>query len=199
MGSYNEVLEYWFGDSASGKPVDESRISFWFKGDETRDKEIREKFEAMVLRAKDGELDDWKTEPKGWLALIILLDQFSRNIFRGTADAFAQDRNALKLCLRGLERGIDRQLSVVERVFFYLPMEHSEDPQVQKKSMQYFTRLAQDASSEHWDFIDEALNHAIKHNEVIERFGRFPHRNAELGRESTKDEMDFLQEPDSEL
>jgi len=188
-------LQYWFGSRKSGDPVTEDRTKLWFKGESNTDTDIKSKFAGLLSRAREGKLKDWEDSPEGCLALILLYDQFSRNIHRNSPEAFANDTQALRLCLRGIDRGWDRQFDAPERVFFYFPMVHAEDLQVQKKGLEFFIRLAQDVSEAHWDFIDEVLNHAIEHHEVIERFGRFPKRNTILGRESTSDEIAYLAEP----
>jgi uncharacterized protein (DUF924 family) len=190
-----EILQFWFGTRQAGEPVNEERSRFWFKGDSSTDADIKAKFAGLVQRAREGKLKEWEDSPEGCLALILLHDQFSRHIYRGSPEAFTHDTQALRLCLRGIDRGWDRQFDIPERVFFYFPMVHAEDLQVQKKGLEFFIRLAQDVSEVHWDFIDEVLNHAIEHHEVIERFGRFPKRNTILGRESTTDEIAYLSEP----
>ncbi len=188
-------MQFWFGDRKSGEPVTEERSRFWFKGDPANDAAIKQKFSGLLQTARTGKLKEWEDSPEGCLASILVLDQFSRAINRGTPEAFTLDQAALRLCLRGIDRGWDRQFDAPERVFFYFPMVHAEDLQVQKKGLEFFIRLAQDVSEAHWDFIDEVLNQAIEHHEVIERFGRFPKRNTILGRESTTDEIAYLSEP----
>jgi uncharacterized protein (DUF924 family) len=128
-----------------------------------------------------------------------LLDQFSRNIYRGTAKAFSQDSLALDVCLRGIEKGFDKRLHPVERLFFYMPLEHSEDLEMQKKSVEYFSVLEKTFTSTPSlvSIISEFKNYAEKHYVIIERFGRFPHRNEVLGRESTPQEIEFLKQPGS--
>lgn len=189
------VLKSWFGAWEPGQPVPEERLKLWFHTDGSALASQKSELEAMHKKAVAGELAEWEKDPRGCLALILLLDPIPRALFAGAPEAYAQDRTALRLCLRGIDRALDRQLSVAERSFFYFPLVHAEDPQVQKKSLNYFTSLAQEATEELWDFIDEALDHAIRHNEVIERFGRFPQRNSVLGRESTSEENEYLNEP----
>ncbi len=195
MEQPKEILQFWFGSRNTGDAVPEDRTRLWFKGDSSTDSDIKSKFAALLSRAREGKLKDWEDSPEGCLALILLYDQFSRHIYRNSAEAFSNDTQALRLCLRGIDRGWDRTFDAPERVFFYFPMVHAEDLQVQKKGLEFFIRLAQDVSEAHWDFIDEVLNHAIEHHEVIERFGRFPKRNTVLGRESTTDEIAYLAEP----
>lgn len=195
MEQPKEILQFWFGSRQPGEPVPEERSRFWFKGDSSTDADIKQKFQGILAKAREGKLKDWEENPEGCLALILLYDQFSRNIYRNSSDAFSNDPHALRVCLRGIDRGYDRSFDAAGRVFFYFPMVHAEDLQVQKKGLEYFIRLAQDAPEAQWDFIDECLNHAIEHHEVIERFGRFPKRNTLLGRESTTDELAYLSEP----
>ena len=195
MEQPKEILQFWFGDRKPGEPVTEERSRFWFKGESSTDAVIKQKFSGLLQSARAGKLKEWEDTPEGCLASILVMDQFSRSINRGTPEAFVNDQAALRLCLRGIDRGWDRQFDAPERVFFYFPMVHAEDLQVQKKGLEFFIRLAQDVSEAHWDFIDEVLNQAIEHHEVIERFGRFPKRNTILGRESTTDEIAYLSEP----
>lgn len=187
------ILDYWLAD----RSFDEARLRFWFGGSEAIDAYIRSHFETDLLRAARGELEHWKTTPEGWLALIILLDQFSRNIYRGTAKAFAQDAQALALSLEGISQGIDRHLKPIERVFFYMPMQHAEDREIQKRSVQAFEELLGDVPAEERRLFEGFLDYAIRHREIIERFGRFPDLNMILGRRSTPEEIEFLKQPGS--
>lgn len=174
------VLGFWFGP-----PPRENR-AVWFERNDAFDRAIREGFASLHKQAATGACDAMASDPEGSLALIIVLDQFSRNLFRGDPGAFACDDRALGHARRALGRGFDRKLHVVERQFLYLPLEHCEDPKVQAESVALFTAIGGDA-----------LDFALRHQEIIERFGRFPHRNAVLGRESTAAEVAFLQEPGS--
>lgn len=170
----------------------------WFGSGARHDAEIRERFGALHDRASRNELhSNWDATARGRLALIVLLDQFSRHIHRGTARAFAQDPAAQQLTLAGIDVGIDLQLAPVQRSFFYLPLEHAEDRALQARSVQCYERLAT-AVAEAWrkDY-ESFLDYARRHQAVIERFGRFPHRNALLGRPSTPDEAAFLEQPGS--
>ncbi|MBF8302770.1 MAG: hypothetical protein HW396_1051, partial [Candidatus Dadabacteria bacterium] len=149
--------------------------------------------------AVGGKLKSWENTPRGTLALIILLDQFSRNIYRGTAKAFSQDSLALYVCLRGIEKGFDKRLHPVERLFLYMPLEHSEDLEMQKKSVEYFSMLEKlfPAPPSLASMVSEFKKYAGMHYVIIERFGRFPHRNEILGRKSTPEEIEFLKQPGS--
>ena len=153
----------------------------WFRKDPVFDAAFRNRFLAAHEAAARGELDAWAANADGALALLILLDQFPRNAFRGTARMFATDRQALELANRALEAGFDRQVDNTLRNFFYLPLMHSEDAADQRRAVE----LAQPLGGEAYRF-------AVLHQEIIEQFGRFPHRNALLGRETTADEQRFL-------
>lgn len=173
------VLAFWFADG---------REAQWFERSETFDAAVREALEALHLRAAAGTLDHWAETPRGALALVILLDQVPRNLYRGTARAFATDAKARAVCRAALDAGHDAALaSAAERLFLYLPLEHSEDLADQERCVGLVAALG-DA---------EQLRYAERHREIVQRFGRFPHRNAALGRETTEAEAAFLQEPES--
>jgi uncharacterized protein (DUF924 family) len=180
------VLDHWF-DPADARSAGGAR-RVWFEKSEQTDTEIRVRFGALVEAALAGGLEDWADTPRGALALVVLLDQFPRNLHRGTAAAFAGDGRALALARRILEQGWDRELSLEQRWFAYLPFEHSEHPEDQRESLRLFAGLAQDG-------LAEPLVWAERHAEVIARFGRYPHRNAVLGRTSTPAEVDYLAQP----
>jgi len=180
-----EVLDFWFAGSAS--PRDE-----WFRKDASFDQRIAERFGALVDHALAGGLADWAQEANSALAQLIVLDQFTRNIFRDSPRAFAGDALALAAARRMVASGDDQQLPPLHRVFAYLPFEHAEDRLTQAESLRLFAALSNaDASLAHFE------DYARRHAEVIERFGRFPHRNAVLGRNSTAEELQFLQQPGS--
>lgn len=184
------VLDFWFGPVGSdGEPDQEHRERWWRKSDEF-DREIRERFGDSIERGARGELDEWSATTRGRLALIILLDQFSRNVFRDTPRSFAQDERALALALTGIEEGVDRELPARFRAFFYMPLMHSEDRRVQRRSVEVFAALRDGGGPDHVGF-------AEAHRDIVERFGRFPHRNAILGRPSTPEEAEFLTQPGS--
>lgn len=195
MGRIEEILYFWFGDLHNMNL--EERLKLWFGGEEETDQLIRSQFEADVLQAIQGNYAHWEVTPKGCLALIILLDQFSRNIYRDTPKAFAQDEMALEVCLRGIDQGKDLALEPIERSFFYLPMEHSENLEVQWRSVQAFENLARSVPPELTKTFESFLDYAVRHYVIIERFGRFPHRNEILGRVSTEEELEFLKQPGS--
>ena len=183
MTSTTEVLDFWFaGDPATHRKV-------WFEKDAAFDTACADRAAARDI-AKSGALDFWAETPKGGLALLILLDQFSRNLHRGTAEAFAADAKARAVARAMLARGLDQALTPVERMFVYLPFEHSEDLADQDLAVRLYAAL--DAITD-----EKMLDYAERHRDVIRRFGRFPHRNAALGRANTAEEAAYLAEPDA--
>lgn len=180
------VLEFWF--LPPGEPGHGAKRKAWFVADPAFDAEVRGRFAAAVDAATLGALDHWQDEGPACLALVLLLDQFPRNIHRGTARAYLADDKARAVAAHALARGYDREVGRWHRVFFYLPFEHSEDLVDQEACCRLMAALDEDPSWADW---------AVKHREVIARFGRFPHRNEVLGRASTEDEAAFLAEPDS--
>lgn len=183
-----EVLDFWFG--APGSPEHGTARALWFTKSADTDAQMRARFGAELETALRGERDGWATTPCGALALILLLDQFTRNIHRDTARAFAGDAKALILARKLVEDGADQALPPHERWFVYMPFEHSERLADQHEGVRLFERLASDG-------LADPLPWAIKHREVIQRFGRFPHRNEILGRASTPEEIAFLGQPGS--
>lgn len=188
---YQDVLDFWFGENDKDE-VSPDRKKLWFQGGEETDVLIAQRFQGVVSRAGLGELNHWTQEPKGTLALIILLDQFTRNIYRGLSAAFRYDALALALCKRGLALNQDMQLNPIERVFFYLPLEHSEALEDQEEAVFYFDRLRQAMTSSDTSTFNDFYQYAVSHHAVIKQFGRFPHRNAVNGRLSTQEELDWL-------
>ncbi len=187
------VLTTWF-------PSDPARAQkLWWGKDEATDADLRERFASTLAAARRGELDEWAATARGRLALIVVHDQLSRNIHRGSPDAFTGDPLARALTHAGLQRGDDRQLAPIERVFMLLPLEHSEDLAEQEQSVACFKALAAEvaADPEQGPRFAYYLTYADRHREIIARFGRFPHRNAVLGRASTEEELVFLSEPGS--
>jgi uncharacterized protein (DUF924 family) len=186
-----DVLDFWFGAPGSADYL-KSRAA-WFRKDDRFDDEIRTRFGELVAQAVAGGLREWDAEgPQGLLARIIVLDQFTRNARRGTPGAFEGDTLALAAARTLVESGGDRELAPVQRQFAWLPFEHAEDARCQEQSVALFTALAQ----EHPGFGD-VLDYAHRHRGVIARFGRFPHRNAILGRASTPEEVEYLSQPGS--
>lgn len=191
------VHAFWFGTIENDARTAEERAQLWWKKSEQTDRDIRERFESWVQAAGRGELDSWADGPAGRLALIVLLDQFPRNIYRGLPEAFGFDERALSLSLEGQRLGQDRALRPVERVFFYLPLEHAESRAMQARSVALFEALLAEVPEAQRGPFETFLDYAVRHRDVIERFGRFPHRNATLGRTSTAEERQFLEQPGS--
>ena len=170
---FSEVLDFWFSDRV--KPL-------WFKKSREFDREIQETFEPLYNQAKTGKLLDWINIPHSTLALIIVLDQFPRNMYRQTPQAFATDTQAVELTKYALQHNYQQSLTREQQVFLYMPLMHSEDKEDQALCVKLFTQLGK----------EDNLKFALKHQEIIDRFGRFPHRNQILGRESTPEEKEFL-------
>lgn len=193
MERVEEILRFWFGDpeDAGGEYGQQRQV--WFKKDPAFDDAIRRRFLEDVKRALAGELDAWRQQPRSCLALVLLLDQLPRNLFRGNARCFEGDRAALDIAYYAIDRGYDQQVLPVERMFFYLPLEHSENLVDQERSVELVRSLYAAAP----DMFKSTLDYAHRHRDVIQRFGRFPHRNEVLGRETTTEEAAFLQQPGS--
>ena len=179
---YQRVLDFWFEENADK----------WFIKDDSFDKAVQSEFEPLYNEFKDLPHRELTSSPKEALAMIITLDQFPRNMYRGTPEAFAADKMALCIAKESIQKGYDKKLNPVERVFMYLPFEHSEDIEDQKDAVKFFTVLFEENPT-----FAEVLDYAIQHLNIIKRFGRFPHRNKILGRESTPEEVEFLKEEGS--
>jgi uncharacterized protein (DUF924 family) len=187
-----EILEFWFGADDAPSDVRERLSARWFVRDDGFDALIRSRFGHLVDAAINGELEAWNRSPRSWLALLLLLDQFPRNIYRDTSRAFAGDEKAQRAALDGISRGEDRGLPVRYRLFAYLPLEHAEELPLQRRSVALFEALAQDPDALPTEAYSQYLDYARRHSDVIARFGRFPHRNAVLGRMSTPEEQAYL-------
>jgi uncharacterized protein (DUF924 family) len=185
-----EVLEFWFGPPERADI--EELTSRWFRKDPAFDREIASRFGGLIERALTGELHDWAWQPGPALARILLLDQFTRNAFRDTPKAFAGDALALAAARQMVAQAQDMALPPLRRVFVYLPLEHAEDLAAQQEALRLFARLAEEVPA-----LAGYADYARRHHEIVERFGRFPHRNAILGRASTPEEAEFLKQPGS--
>ena len=185
----NEVLDFWFGglDSPEFGKVQKK----WFEKDADFDTEVRSGFLPQYELASSSQLQFWQDSPENCLALILLLDQFPRNMFRETPQAFATDSKALAAAEYAVNNNFDSQLLTVQKWFIYLPFEHSENLEHQQKSVELFSNLQGEPDSQ------SVIDYAIRHLEIIERFGRFPHRNQILGRKTTIEETEFLKQPGS--
>ena len=175
--SPEEVLRFWFGDEELSREE-------WWRKDEDFDREIRDRFGALYEEATSSALDTWRESAEGSLALVIVLDQFPRNMFRGDPKSYATDEKAQETAKYAVDRAFDRELSPVRRSFLYMPFMHSEDLEDQGRSVELFEGMG-------------TARYAVRHMEIVERFGRFPHRNAVLGRATTPEEAEFLKEPGS--
>jgi uncharacterized protein (DUF924 family) len=189
MSQVNEILDFWFGKPDEADYGKSRKV--WFTKNPEFDQEVRSRFLNDYQQAAAGQLDDWKASPDCCLALIILLDQFPRNMFRGQPEAFATDPQALAYAQHAVARGFDKELLPIQRWFVYMPFEHSENLADQHHCVELFARLK--------DYREcvSGLDYAYRHLRIIERFGRFPHRNKILGRKTTSEEAEFLKQPGS--
>jgi len=186
------ILSFWFKEQELSAPQIDRRMDAWFGEDPVFDREIEEEFSSDVERACEGKLDHWAAEAHGRLALIILIDQFRRNIYRNTAEAFSKDKLALKLCVEGAMEKKDKSLTPIQRVFFYMPLQHAESVKVQAKAVELYNRLAESVSPTYKETFLTVAQFAELHKDIIDQFGRFPHRNKLLGRENTSEEDAYL-------
>lgn len=187
-----DVTTFWFRDATRSPEAFERRGAVWFGAEPAFDSECATRFAASLEDAARGALDDWAGTPQGRLALVILLDQAPRNIHRGSPAAFAHDAQAAAHCIGGIESGQDRSLHPVERIFLYMPLQHAEDLGLQRRSVERFEALAAEVDDAWRDRFAENAHYARLHHDIVERFGRFPHRNRVLGRESTEEELSYL-------
>ncbi len=195
--SVDSILAFWFGHGTTATEISGERQSVWWEKHETVDREITTRFESVTEAVAGGRLDHWRSTPKGGLASILCCDQFPRNMYRGKPESFAYDDLALAIAEQMVATGADRELWSIHRVFVYLPYEHSEDMERQHKSIELFHTLAEEAESGEQELFSGYLDFADQHFQIIERFGRYPHRNDILGRESTDAEKEFLAQPGS--
>ena len=194
MDRYEEVLKFWFGHVEETIVPSENRARIWFGDSPDVDNEIKQKFSQDLQCAMRGEYVFWEKMPRGQLALIIMLDQFSRHVYRDTPAAYAQDDYALSICIQGMAREDDHQLSLIERVFYYFPLLHSEHLANQEKSIRAYQVLVELAFPETQVIYESFFKFANHHYNIVRRFGRFPQRNAFLNRESTPEEIQYLKE-----
>ncbi|MCC5808783.1 MAG: DUF924 domain-containing protein [Ectothiorhodospiraceae bacterium] len=195
--SPGETLDFWFGPLTEEGFTRDDRSGLWFSKSDAQDADIRARFLQQVEQALAGELEHWADSPQGRLALIITLDQFTRNIFRDTPRAFEGDPTALRHALHGIDRGEERALAPIQRVFLYLPLEHAEDLDMQDRSVERFRELEQQVPQQQAKAFAGFTDYAERHRDVIRDFGRFPHRNAILGRTSSPAEQEYLARPGS--
>jgi len=192
-----DILEYWFGMGKTATAVANEKKTLWWSKNDDIDMEIINRFAATTEAAVNDELDDWEDSSRGLLALIICTDQFSRNMYRDTPRAFSGDPVALGYARQCVVSRADQQLKPIERVFAYLPFEHSEERAEQQRSLDLFQALAASVGADETALFEGYYQYAIRHYEIVDRFGRFPHRNQMLQRQSTDDELNFLEQPGS--
>ena len=191
------VLAFWFGPPGSATEVAGRQSRLWFGKSSENDRAVTERFADTLVAATAGRLDHWAATPRGRLALLIVFDQFPHHIHRDQPQAFATDPQALALSLAAVDAGEACHLAPIERVFLYLPLEHAESLPLQERSVTLYEALAREAAAGERALFDNFLDYARKHRDVVARFGRFPHRNAILGRASTPEELEFLKQPGS--
>ena len=191
----DSVLDFWFGSAPATASGLKASMKRWYAGGTALDTQIAIRFGDLIAAAAASRLGDWAGSARGRLALILLLDQFPRSVYRGTPRAFASDPAALALTVGGIESGLDRTLDFLERLFFYMPLQHAESPEIQQRSVVVFDALAEEATP---GFVRDALaasaDYARQHRDIIARFGRFPHRNGILERPSTPEEIAYLED-----
>jgi uncharacterized protein (DUF924 family) len=187
-----EIVNFWLGDSVKSPELADLQHEVWYRGGESLDTEIRNRFGETVVLARDGALGNWEESPQGALALVIALDQFTRNIFRGTLEAYSGDEPARGILTRALEAGHDQSLPCTGRIFLYHPFHHSECLAEQNRGVALLEALASTCEP-HWkDYAQRSATGFSGHRNIVAKFGRFPHRNRTLGRQSTAAESDFM-------
>lgn len=194
MDRHEEILKFWFGHVEETIVPSETRARIWFGDSPEVDGEIKQKFSQDLNQSIQGGNTTWEKDPRGQLALIIMLDQFSRHIFRDTPQAFAQDDYALSICIQGMSKDDDHHLSLIERVFYYFPLLHSEHVANQEKSIRAYQQLVELAFPETQVIYESFFKFATHHYNIVRRFGRFPQRNTLLGRESTPEEIQYVKD-----
>ena len=187
-----DILEFWFGAFPTSYSADTSKADMWFKNGSAYDREIFLNFAVDYEKAINGELDHWLDPTRGRLAIIICLDQFSRHMHRGSAQAFAQDETAQQICMDGIGAGDDAKCHAIERSFYYLPLEHAENIEKQNLSVKVYSQLVKDVPEQYRKLFEVTLSFAKSHHYVIEKFGRFPELNEILARKSTAEEIEFI-------
>jgi uncharacterized protein (DUF924 family) len=197
METVSTILRYWFGDKNSASEINDEKKTLWWAKSFDTDQEITDRFEPATRAISCGEFSEWQSTPEGLLASIICVDQFPRNMYRGTPDAFVFDPVALGFANMMIDRGWDQELQPVNRLFCYLPFEHSEALSDQHKAVRLIGAIRDAAAVTEKEIFENFFQFAKRHYEVISQFGRFPHRNEILGRESTQLELEFLEKPGS--
>lgn len=191
--TWQDIHSFWFKELSLEKDYLKERGQLWFGKNPDVDQYMRKQFLPLLQDFSAGRyFSEWKQNPQSYVSLIVLLDQFSRNIFRGSAQMYAYDHAALNLSLEGLKKGIDQQLHPLEKVFFYLPLEHSENLNIQRLSVKMFKQLMEEDKT-----FTEHYIYAVKHYDIVAKFGYFPHRNEILNRPCSSEEIEFLKQPGS--
>jgi uncharacterized protein (DUF924 family) len=193
----DEVIEFWFGELDDSGLASADKAKRWWAKDPALDDLIRRRFGALHQRIRAGELESWQQRPRERLAAVIVLDQFSRNMFRDSEGMFASDDQALAMALEGIEVGMDRALPQDLRAFLYLPLMHAEQLEVQDRCVELFEQLHAEVEGKARERAARSVEFAKMHRDIVARFGRFPHRNALLGRATTAEEAEFLKQPGS--
>ncbi len=192
-----DVLDFWFGDLNELGCASPDHRRFWWTKSDAFDQAVGSQFLSDYEAIVAGDRDAWRSTPRGALATIVVLDQFSRNMFRGTPNMFIADELAREVCEEGIDAGFDAELAFDERVFFYLPLEHSEQIELHRRCLKLFQELLSSSEESLKADAENYLEYAEQHKAIIDRFGRYPHRNQTLGRASTPEEIEFLKEPGS--
>lgn len=187
-----DILDFWFPGPLDTPDAIDQQVKMWFGGSKELDAQTRNRFAGLPSGARKGEFEAWRGSAHGCLALVLVLDQFPRNLYRGTPDSFAFDARAREIALAAIEREFDQSLTPIEAAFMYMPLEHAEDLELQERSVALFKALAARAPESLKAQFNNFVDYAVRHHGVIERFGRFPHRNEVLGRESTQAEREYL-------
>ncbi len=197
MSEPEDVLDFWFGELDERGCANPNQRQLWWSKSDAFDETVRAKFLGDYEAIVAGEREHWRGTPRSALAYIIVLDQFSRNMFRNTPKMYAADELAREVCWEGLDANFDEELDYDERVFFYMPLEHSEQLDDHQRCRDLFDGLRECAPESLEADADNYVDFARRHREIVERFGRYPHRNEILGRPSTDEEEEFLKQPDS--
>lgn len=197
MATPDDILRFWLGDLDEEGFASAETTQRWFKKDPAFDEEICARFGDLVDEVVKGAHDDWLATPRGRLAAVIALDQLPRNMFRDHAGMYANDARAVAIALEGIERGDDKTLLGHERVFLYMPLMHSEELAHQERCVELFEAFVEELQGAARERVAFNLKYAVQHRDIVARWGRFPHRNAILGRPSTPEEAEFLKTPGS--
>ena len=187
-----DIVAFWLSDSRDSPDRASARRGWWYRGGPEVDEEIRARFGELMPRVLAGELSGWRETPDGALAMVLLLDQFTRNLYRGTAEAYAGDALAFEIVNHAIDRGLDRALHPVARIWLFHPFHHREDVAEQDRGLALLRALRRDADPAWHGYVERSIRGWTRHRDIVARFGRFPHRNAVLGRDSTMQEKAYM-------